>query len=133
MVDVLEKNLTFKDTIAYYNSAAEVCFRAARVIVGQFGVGSDGHTAGLMPHSPALDDSDQWAVGYEWPDYRRLSLTKYALSKVNYAIAVAFGADKRAPLADLQAGSKSLADLPARILETLPAAVIYNDQIGEKA
>src|SRR6266496_1188166 len=24
MVDVLEKNLTFKDTIAYYNSAAEV-------------------------------------------------------------------------------------------------------------
>jgi 6-phosphogluconolactonase len=60
------------------------------------GIGADGHTASLFPHSPALDENRQWAVASTspLPPVDRITLTYPVL---NRAVAVHFlvsGADK---------------------------------------
>jgi len=130
LVDILDRGLSLHQTADYYGKTAQDLFGWSDVVIGQFGIGSNGHTAGIQPHSPAVTDAEVWAVGFEWTDYQRLTLTPFALSQIDQAVALVFWPDKVTALRDLQAGSKPLDDVPARVLESIPCT-IYNDLIGE--
>lgn len=78
------------------------------------GMGSDGHTASLFPHSPALDERERWAVGVAKagmePHVPRVTLTFPAFGSTREMLFLVDGADKRAILSRVLSG----ADLPAR-------------------
>ena len=77
------------------------------------GLGSDGHTASLFPHAPALSEKERWVVGVEKaglaPFVPRVTLTFPALAATHEMLFEVTGEDKRAILARVLAGE----DLPA--------------------
>ena len=78
------------------------------------GLGDDGHTASLFPHSPALDETERWVVGIAKagmePFVPRVTLTFPALASTREMLFLVDSADKRAILSRVLAGD----DLPAR-------------------
>ncbi len=83
------------------------------------GLGGDGHTASLFPHSPALDETKRWVLGVAKagmePFVPRVTLTFPALASTREMLFLVDSADKRAILARVLAG------------EDLPAARAYAD------
>jgi len=129
-VDVLTHNVSFEQTVSFYNEVAATAFASAHVIVGQFGIGNDGHMAGILPGSPATNDSEAMVIGYEWDDYQRMTLTSVALKQVQVAYVLAYGQSKKAALVRLQKNAEELSELPAKILYDIPEVYVYNDAIS---
>ncbi len=77
------------------------------------GLGRDGHTASLFPHSPALGDKVHWVVGIAEagmePFVPRVTLTFPTLSSTRELLFLVDGADKRNILNRVLSGE----DLPA--------------------
>lgn len=77
------------------------------------GLGPDGHTASLFPHSPALDERERWVVGVPKanvePFVPRVTLTFPALGSTREMLFLVDSADKSPILGRVLAGE----DLPA--------------------
>jgi 6-phosphogluconolactonase len=77
------------------------------------GLGSDGHTASLFPHSPALNEKERWVVGVAKagmePYVPRVTLILPALASSREMLFLVDGADKRTILSRVLSGE----DLPA--------------------
>jgi 6-phosphogluconolactonase len=77
------------------------------------GLGPDGHTASLFPHSPALEERRHWVVGVPKagmePLVPRVTLTFPALASTREMLFLVDSADKRQIVARVFAGE----DLPA--------------------
>jgi 6-phosphogluconolactonase len=78
------------------------------------GLGSDGHTASLFPHSPALDETERWVVGIAMsglePFVPRVTLTFPALASTREMLFLVNGQGKRETLGRVLSGD----DLPAQ-------------------
>jgi 6-phosphogluconolactonase len=78
------------------------------------GLGPDGHTASLFPHSPALEERQRWVVGVAKagmePFVPRVTLTFAALASTREMLFLVDSADKRPILGRVLGGE----DLPAR-------------------
>lgn len=127
---VLVEGESRDETVARYSETVLREFIAADYIIGQFGVGADGHIAGIKPDSPAAI-SDQLVCGYQWEDFERVTLTFPALQQVDEAFAFVFGEEKRPTLEKLRGDIPSLAEFPAGVLRTTPISTVYNDQIED--
>lgn len=125
---VLVEGLSLQGTVHHYEEVVERALAHADTVLGQFGIGADGHIAGILPHSPA-STSAGLVAGYEAPPYQRITLTFEALAQLSTAYAFVFGKDKLAALTLLQAEELPLQEQPAQILRHLPEAYIYNDQL----
>jgi 6-phosphogluconolactonase len=77
------------------------------------GLGGDGHTASLFPHSPALEEKSRWVVGIAKagmePFVPRVSLTFPALASTREMLFLVHSSEKRDILRRVVAGE----DLPA--------------------
>lgn len=130
MPTVIE-GLTLQETVHHYEEVVARAFARADMVIGQFGIGNDGHIAGILPHSSASTSADLVA-GYEAAPYHRITLTFEALVQLSVAYAFVFGKDKQPALDRLKNEELSLQDQPSQILKHLPEAYIYNDQVGEE-
>jgi 6-phosphogluconolactonase len=78
------------------------------------GLGPDGHTASLFPHSPALKENERWVVGIAKaemePFVPRVTLTFPALASTREMLFLVDSADKRSILGRVLGGE----DLPAQ-------------------
>ena len=73
------------------------------------GLGPDGHTASLVPGDPVLEVTDRLvAVTGVYQGHRRMTLTYPALARAGQLLWLITGADKKAPLAQLLAGDRSI-------------------------
>ena len=118
-----------RDEVAVrYSEIVKREFAAADYILGQFGVGADGHIAGIKPESPA-SASDTLVVGYQAEDFERVTLTFPALHQLSEAITFAYGEEKRPVLEKLANDSIPLEQFPAGIIQTILTSTIYNDCI----
>jgi 6-phosphogluconolactonase/glucosamine-6-phosphate isomerase/deaminase len=131
LLPVLEAGLDFDQTIARYNDIAARTFDTNEVIVAQLGVGADGHVAGILPDSPAAEETDALAVGYRSNPFTRLTLTFAALRRISAAYVFAFGDTKQQALKKLQTQAIPLDQQPAQILKQLPEVYFYSDQFGD--
>jgi 6-phosphogluconolactonase/glucosamine-6-phosphate isomerase/deaminase len=126
------QNLSFEQTIKNYQERVQRLFRTSDIIIGQFGVGNDGHTAGILPHSKATRIDAQLVVGYRGPDFDRITLSFTAIKRINEAYVFVFGEDKRATLNLLHQKDQSLTDQPAQIFRQYSAkSFIINNMIGD--
>jgi 6-phosphogluconolactonase len=88
------------------------------------GVGTDGHTASLIPDDPVLDVRDRLvAITGEYRGRRRMTLTYPALDAAREVVWLVVGERKRDVLAKLLAGDVSI---PAALVAT-PAQLVVAD------
>ncbi len=118
-------------TTAAYNQTLAALLPGVEYRVGFFGVGADGHTAGILPGSPAVS-ADAFAVSYQALDYERITITPKAIAMLDAAVVYAVGHEKMPVLDGLEA-ALPLDVQPAQALKTVPDLTIFNDRRGEDA
>jgi 6-phosphogluconolactonase len=94
------------------------------------GLGPDGHTASLFPHTPALREDRAWVVTNPGknPPTERITLTYPVLNAAAELLFLVAGADKAWALSQVLAGGSSpeeLADIPARGIRPLDGSVSF--------
>lgn len=128
--DILNSS-TFEDTVVSSAALMEKLITSSDIIIGFLGMGPDGHIAGILPGSIATETNEKWVVGYDAKQFKRITLTPFALSHIQKAYVGAFGAEKRSALENLCTKASSIGEQPSRILCHLPEVSIFNDQIGD--
>lgn len=96
--------------------------------VGLFGIGGDGHTAGIKPGTVAVTESNL-VSGYEGSDFQRITTTFSAIQRLDEALLYATGESKRVVLNELLNQSIDLNQQPAQILKTVKKSTVFTDQI----
>jgi 6-phosphogluconolactonase/glucosamine-6-phosphate isomerase/deaminase len=92
--------------------------------IGIFGMGSDGHTAGVKPGTSAATSTEPIAA-FTGDDFERLTITFPVVRRANEIVIQASGDDKAAVLHRLLAEDIAPADMPAQILKTVPLSTLY--------
>lgn len=80
------------------------------------GMGGDGHTASLFPHTPALDETERWVVANPVPqlDTTRITFTIPLINAARRVLFLVSGADKADMLRQVLAGPFEPARLPSQ-------------------
>lgn len=125
--------LTGKDmesTVSQYGQLLKRLFDVTDFKIGFFGVGPDGHTAGILPGSSAIE-SQEMAAGYDAGNFKRVTMTTKAIQRLDEAVVYASGSEKLEALDNLER-TLTLQEQPAQILKTVNMLRIYNDQKGSE-
>lgn len=115
---------------AEYNNFIRSILDQGYFILGLLGMGADGHTAGILPGSPAVSSS-KFVDYYTASDFARITLTAKGLSVIHKAVVYAEGEAKKGALEDL---TRSLppAKQPAQLLKAIADVDVYNNVIGDE-
>jgi 6-phosphogluconolactonase/glucosamine-6-phosphate isomerase/deaminase len=97
--------------------------------IGLFGMGPDGHTAGILPHSEAVDD-EEFAHGYMAGEFERITMTPVAISQLNEAVLYVQG-EAKWPMVDQLATDALFSEQPAQGLKRVAKLTIFNDHKGD--
>ncbi len=91
------------------------------------GMGPDGHTASLFPHTKALDETHRWVVPNHVPQLNtdRLTLTRPILNRGREVLFLVTGADKAERLAEVAAGPADHKRLPAQSIRPPEGKLIW--------
>lgn len=126
-IDILEQNGDLEQTVHLYNEFMAREIAIDDYIFATLGMGEDGHTAGIMPHSPALTSTDL-AIGYKAPDFTRLTVCADTLTAhCSEVVLCAFGQNKLNALERLKNKDESRQIVPAMILHQIDDCTVYND------
>ena len=98
-------------------------------IIGQFGIGDDGHISGILPSSDAIENQNLTA-SYRADDFTRITMTVNAIKKLSKAYVFCFGNSKKNALENLMEKNKSISDMPSMVVYSIPNVYVYNDLIG---
>lgn len=123
--------LTGKDishTVSEFNVFLSDILSGSGYIMGLFGMGADGHTAGILPGSSAVG-SAQLATSYLGPDYERITVTPRFIKAIDEAYLYAAGSSKIEQIKRLKA-SLPTEDQPAQALKQAKTLVIIGDYEG---
>lgn len=110
--------------------AAERHSRGVLFIAAAFGIGADGHTAGILPLSPAAEiDSGgtEYATGYRSGNFARITITPAFFAHIDYAAAWADGGAKRDAIERLS-NPGPVGELPARLIDRAREAVLFKGE-----
>lgn len=87
---------------------------SARIVM-LLGMGEDGHTSGIKPHSVATDSHD-FVCDYQGPDFQRITTTNVSFSSVDLAVIYTEGESKTRVVADFSRDLSPL-DMPAQFVK----------------
>lgn len=94
------------------------------------GMGPDGHTASLFPHTKALDETNRWVVANHVPQLNtyRLTLTRPILNRAREVLFLVAGADKADRLVEVLAGPANTKRLPAQSIQPDGQRICFLDR-----
>ncbi len=130
LVDVLEGQTEMQQATKHYAEVVSDVASKADSVIAIMGLGQDGHTAGILPHSPAIT-AEETVIAYDWSDYQRMTLGVPFLRNIDKVFVIAYGEAKQNALQRLHINTEQLEDLPAKLLYDIPDVTIYNDYINE--
>ena len=113
-------------TTAAFNEWLLEQFNKSSYSLGIFGLGADGHTAGIKPGSSAAK-STELAMSFTAEDFERVTISFVAIARIKDAIIQASGANKRQIIHDLMYYNLPVEEQPAQILKTIPDTTIYTN------
>ena len=121
--------LPLQETVVAYRQLSEDLFATVDAVAATLGMGPDGHTAGILPGSPAVTDMSASVVGYTWTDYIRLTLGMPLLLGIHKTYLLSYGNSKAAALKRFRSNKEPFEKLPVKLLYDLPDVTVYNDYI----
>lgn len=91
------------------------------------GMGEEGHTASLFPHSPVLRERQRWvsATFVEQKQSWRITMTPVALNAASKIIFLVFGEEKAEALRQVLSEPKHPDDFPAQIIDPPQGQVLW--------
>lgn len=114
-------------TTAAYGQLLERQLTSKAYKIGLFGIGADGHTAGIMPNSPAGDEADL-ATAFAGTDFMRITMSPRAISLLDEAVVYATGEQKHPVIRKLLESSGCDEDSqPAQVLRLVPRLTVFSD------
>jgi 6-phosphogluconolactonase/glucosamine-6-phosphate isomerase/deaminase len=117
------------DTVLSYAGILAAECNKCSFCIGLFGIGLDGHTAGILPSSPATV-TKALAIGYDGGTFQRITMAPEAIAKLNEAVVYTFGKPKW-PILDKLEKDVPASTMPAQLLKTANKLTIFNDYKGE--
>jgi len=121
-------NLELNETVIKFGKSYRDLIAQADVVIGQFGIGPDGHTAGVLPNTAGVS-AKATACGYASEKFTRITLTLNALKNIDIAYTFVFGESKKEVIKLLQTQDLPLAQMPAQILKQISESYLYSDLI----
>lgn len=118
---------SIEETTREYAENISAAINSADIVIAQFGIGADGHIAGILPDSPACEASGT-ATSYHTEEYDRITLTFEALKKIDIAFAFVFGTNKKEAMAKLRKWDNGLNLLPSAVLWHISQATVFIGQ-----
>ncbi len=112
-------------TVKSFSKNLEIELQKADYKIGLFGVGTDGHTAGILPESGAVF-ADDLVFGYNTPTFLRITITLQMIEKLDQAVVFMQGKEKWPVLQDLKTIIE-ISKQPAQILKKVPSLTIFTD------
>ncbi len=122
------------------------------IIIGQFGIGTDSHIAGVLPRTIGVSNPGT-VVSYDAGKWKRVTITLATIAKLDHAYAFVYGESKRDAMNslvgnlsgnsngsnvgesstqnvdDVEPGEAILEAQPAQILKKVKDAVVYSDLV----
>jgi 6-phosphogluconolactonase len=91
------------------------------------GMGPDGHTASLFPHTRALGETARWVLVNFVPKFNtdRLTFTRPVLNRAREVLFLVAGADKAEVLADVLAGPDDPERLPSQSVRPADGRLVW--------
>lgn len=123
--DVLQRNLPLDTTVEAYTQLVDHALKTS-VLIATLGMGADAHTAGILPGSPAIKESGQLVLSYDWADYIRMTVSLSVLRQVQVAAVLAYGEAKQQAVLRLQKHNEALSVVPSVVLYDIPTVTVYN-------
>jgi 6-phosphogluconolactonase/glucosamine-6-phosphate isomerase/deaminase len=117
---------TQSDTAEAFAAFLQDQFDTADYRLGLLGIGPDGHTSGIMPHSPAAT-APGLVCSYDGGQYQRLTTTPRALKHLHEAVVYAAG-EAKWPVLDRLETDLPIAEQPAQALKQIPRLTIFTDR-----
>jgi 6-phosphogluconolactonase/glucosamine-6-phosphate isomerase/deaminase len=128
--------------VGKFNENLEREFKETDYAIGLFGIGADGHTAGILPESSAVN-AEGYAFGYETEKFERITITPKVIEKLDEAIIWAQGENKwpiiknlaeaptpkgvGVPTESVGKNNLNISKQPAQILKKVPLLTIFTD------
>lgn len=128
---VLQQGLDRQQTADAFAETINTFMQKTDYAIGYFGIGADGHTAGIKPKTVAVT-AEALAVGYEGPDFQRITMTFAAIKGLDEAVVYAVGDAKWQVIQNLLHDDLALDEQPAQILNRVPKVTIFTDYVEEK-
>lgn len=117
-----------EETVSEYAQKLEDALQEEPLVIAQFGIGADGHIAGMLPHSPAVSSTDT-IYAYEAAPFTRITITQPVFKKISVAYAIVFGESKKAAIDRLKNEDLPVEEMPCQLLKQIPEAYFYTDQL----
>ncbi|MCF7833923.1 MAG: 6-phosphogluconolactonase [Candidatus Pacebacteria bacterium] len=92
--------------------------------IGIFGIGGDGHTAGILPKSEAVK-AESLAFQYSTEKYNRITITPKCIRMLDEAVLVAKEGEKDDIILQLENEDKDFFLMPAQTLKKVPILKIF--------
>lgn len=119
-------------TTASFSQLLRKLLDEADYSIGLFGIGPDGHTAGIKPHSPAINAPD-YATDFTGDDFERITMTAPAIRQLSEAVVAAFGEAKFPTLRQLLHEDIPPDIQPAQLLKSVEKCTIFTDYKEENS
>ncbi len=113
-------------TTEKFNAILKQELAAADYRISLFGIGKDGHTAGILPESPAVNSED-FAFGYDTLTFSRITITPKVVEKLDEVVVWVQGEEKWEVIENLKEKDIDITKQPAQILKKVPLLTIFTD------
>jgi 6-phosphogluconolactonase len=91
------------------------------------GMGPDGHTASLFPHTTALKERSRWVIVNYVPKFAtdRVTFTVPVLNRAREVLFLVAGADKAEPLHEVLEGPPNNDEYPSQFVKPSPGELVF--------
>lgn len=120
------RNLERTATAQAFSDWLQAHITDADYSIGLFGIGADGHTAGIKPHTSATAASG-WATDFAGEDFERVTMTFSAIKSLDEVVIQALGTDKAPVIERLLHSDISPDDQPAQVLKSVKKSTLFTD------